>query len=115
MPTIFDGFEKAGEPAVRDAVNAGRYSMGEEASARAWLARKEEARRVEDQRRSDASHTANLEVATSAKDAAWAAAEAAREAAREAKTANIIATLALVAAVIAIAVSVIGAFLGARH
>ena len=58
----------------------------------------------------EASQAESLEIAKSAKDAAWVAAEAAREAAREAKSANMIATLALIAAVIAIAVSIVSAF-----
>lgn len=111
----FNGFARAGEAAVQHAVDAGHYSLGEAASARAWLAWRTQERRREDQARSDASQAANLEVATSAKDAAWVAAEAARDAAREAKranqlaaSANRIAALALLAAAIAIIVSVIG-------
>ena len=63
-----------------------------------WLERKEHSARP--------FHAEKIDIARSAKDAAWAAAEAAREAA-EAKKANVIATVAMIIAVIAIAVSVI--------
>ncbi len=59
-----------------------------------WLKRKDEPRR-------ETSHAAELEIAQSAKDAAWAAADAARDAAAEAKEANRIAKRASASAHIA--------------
>lgn len=60
--------------------------------------------------RSDASQAEQIDIARSAKDAAWAAADAAREAAREARTANTIAKVALASAIVAIVVSIVGFF-----
>jgi len=102
----FDGFERSGEAAVRQAIEDKFLTGGLRMSALAWLARKEEARRLQ----SEASQAEQIDIARSAKDAAWAAAEAARDAANEARTANMTARLALAAAVIAIAVSIIGLF-----
>lgn len=76
-----------------------------------WLAEAEKWLLQIDRADEKVSQSENLEIARSAKDAAWEAANAARDAAREAKTANTIATLALIAAAIAIAVSIVAVFL----
>ena len=93
-----------GEESVRRAIAQGGGAPEWIAFAKEWLAQFDHERKL-------TSQADSLEIATSAKDAAWVAADAARAAAREAKTANTIATLALVAAVIAIAVSIVSAFL----
>jgi len=100
--------DATGEEQIR--LNLGRdvYGMPKAAHhvwATEWL-------RQHDQARSDASHSEQIDIARSAKDAAWSAANAAREAAAEAKKANMIATLALIAAIPAIAISIIAIFLG---
>lgn len=94
---------KMGEEKVRQIV-ADRSGTPE------WLAAAENWLLQIDRAAEKASQVENLEIARSAKDAAWEAANAARDAAREAKTANIIATVALVAAAIAIAVSIVAIF-----
>ena len=86
-----------GEESVRRAVAQGGGTPEWIAFAKEWLAQFDHDRKV-------ASQAESLEIATSAKNAAW-------EAARAAQSANTIATLALVAAVIAIAVSIVSAFL----
>ncbi len=101
---VVKDFERAGVAAVRDQLTRGLLDAQTEKVAIKWLQAKE-------REATDASQAEQLEIARSAKDAAWAAAEAARDAAREAKTANIIATLALIAAAIAIAISIVAAFL----
>jgi hypothetical protein len=94
---------KMGEEKVRLHVSQGGGTPEWLAFAKEWLAGLDHERNV-------ASQSESLEIAKSAKDAAWMAADAARDAAREAKTANIIATVALIAAVIAIAVSILAIF-----
>ena len=89
--------QEMGEEKVRQTVAQGGGRPEWIAHAKEWLAQFDHERKL-------ASQAESLEIATSAKDAAW-------EAARTAKTANIIATLALVAAMIAIAVSIVSAFL----
>jgi hypothetical protein len=69
-----------------------------------WLAQFDQQSRL----RNEASQAESIEIAKSAKDAAWEAANAARDAAREARTANTIAKLALIGAATAIAVSILG-------
>jgi hypothetical protein len=101
---VVKDLERAGEAKVRDQMTRGLLDAQTEMVARKWL-------QVKERERADASQAEQIEIARSAKDAAWAAAEAARDAAREAKTANIIATLALIGAAIAIAVSIVAAFL----
>lgn len=86
-----------GEEKVRWTIAQGGGTPEWIAFAKEWLAQFDHERKLSSQAES-------LEIATSAKDAAW-------EAARAAKNANTIATLALVAAVIAIAVSIVSAFL----
>lgn len=75
-----------------------------------WLAEAERWLLQIDREAEKDSQAESLEIARSAKDAAWEAANAARDAAREAKTANTIATLALIAAAVAIAISIIAIF-----
>jgi hypothetical protein len=62
-----------------------------------WLAKFDQETRL----RNDASQAESLEIARSAKDAAWEAASAAREAAKEARTANEIAKTARLIAILA--------------
>ena len=85
-----------GEEKVRRAIAQGGGTPEWIAFAKEWLAQFDHERKLSSQAES-------LEIATSAKDAAW-------EAARAAKNANTIATLALAVAVIAIAVSIVSAF-----
>lgn len=73
--------------------------------AEAWLRQKDQERADALALRNEASQAEHLEIARSAKDAAW-------EAARAAKHANRIATAALIAAAVAIAVSIVGLFVG---
>jgi hypothetical protein len=94
-----------GEAKVRDNLAKGLFTSEWRPHAERWLAKFDHERR-------ESSQAESLEIAKSAKDAAWVAAEAARDAAREASKANTIATLALIAAVIAIAVSIVAVFLG---
>lgn len=107
----FAQFEKMGEDEVRLWIQftpANHHSINVRLSwAKEWLAKIDQQTRL----RNEASQAESLEIAKSAKDAAWVAAEAAREAALEAKKANTIATLAMIGAVIAIAVSIVGIFL----
>ena len=112
------GFAAEGEATVRSRVGMGHhspYNAEHRALAVVWLDEMDRARDAEAAAHNDASQAEQIEIARSAKDAAWAAAEAAREAAREAvranthaTTANRIASAALAAAVIAIAVSIYG-------
>jgi hypothetical protein len=69
-----------------------------------WLEGKDQ----ESERRREASQAEQIEIARSAKDAAWAAALAAERAATAAEKANIRATIALVIAAISIAATIIG-------
>lgn len=102
--------EASGEDEVRTMLALGRYGSGrgKDKYVQHWLAEK-------DQEREASSKADSLEIARSAKDAAWIAADAARDAARAANNANVIATLALIAAVIAIAVSAVTAFVSGSH
>ena len=98
----FSEFERAGEWAVRHAVEAGHYNEGRAASARSWLAWKEEGRQEEvkafqAEQASAASRAAD--AATRAADAAEAANTLARNANRTAKIAAAIAALALIASI----------------
>jgi hypothetical protein len=89
-------FEKQGVYEVRHRLKSGFLNTPEDGWARKWLIEKDQ----EEDRRREASQAESLEVAKSARDAAW-------EAARAARIANNIAAAALVAAAIAIIVSVI--------
>ena len=88
--------EGRGEAGVREDMALDRYGGDHIGWAKLWLS-------VIDQGRIDASQSESLDIARSAKDAAWAAAEAARDAAHQAQSANRIAKLALAAAAVAIA------------
>jgi hypothetical protein len=88
-------FERMGEDTVRMHIPAG-FSHSVQALAIKWLAQKDH----ESELRREASQAEQINIARSAKDAAW-------EAARAAKRANIIATAALAAAAISIIISVI--------
>jgi hypothetical protein len=71
-----------------------------------WLAQKDE----ESERLRLASQAEQIEIARSAKDAAWTAAEAALRAATAAERANTRATIALIIAAISIAITVASSF-----
>lgn len=91
------GLEKLGEDVVRERIIAKTYNDVRRGLAEEWL-------RLREEERMEASQSEQIDIARSAKDAAW-------EAARAAHNANIIATLALIAAAIAIAVSILAIFL----
>ena len=91
---FYDGFERDGEDAVRHNLALGRYGEERRRLAQEWIRRKEATR-------ADASNSEQIEIARSAKEAAW-------EAARAANIANTIAKAALVIAIIA-AITAIGA------
>jgi len=97
----FSEFEKAGEWAVRHAVEAGHYSLGRAASARSWLAWKEEGR----QEVSDAFQAEQTSAASRAADAASRAADAADKANELARDANALARSADKTAKIAAAIA----------
>jgi len=88
--------EKLGEARVRLQIKGVGFSLPFQISALEWLAERDD----EARKRNEYSQSEQIDIARSAKDAAW-------EAARAARTANKIATAALIAAVIAIAVSII--------
>ena len=87
-------FEEMGEDAVRILVHTKRFITSNERLAIKWLAQKDQ----ESERRREASQAEQIDIARSAKDAAW-------EAARAAKTANAIAMIAVAMAIIAIVIS----------
>jgi hypothetical protein len=87
-------FEEMGEDAVRILVHTRRFTTPNQRLAIKWLAQKDQ----ESERRREASKAEQLDIARSAKDAAW-------EAARAANKANIIAAIAVVMAIIAIIIS----------
>lgn len=106
--------EALGEEQVRERLATKRYgNVGDrKALAEEWL-------RVQEESRKDASQSAQIEIARSAKDAAWSAAEAASEAASEARehsriarAANTRATIALIIAAASAIAAVMGVLLG---
>lgn len=99
------GLEELGEHEVRTRINAGKYSnLNRKLQlAQQWLDDKERLR-------SEVSQAEEIDIARSAKDAAWAAAEQAREANRQAKMANRIAIAALIVAIIAAICAIISLF-----
>lgn len=97
-------FEELGEAKVRQRLALKDFGDIEMRLAPEWLREKEEDRARLQAERSDASQVEQIDIARSAKDAAWAAAEAARDAAREAKNAN---RLAVIANVIAAAAMIV--------
>jgi hypothetical protein len=108
--------EEDGEEKVRDNLLSKRYGdvSNKKAFAEEWLAQRERAR-------NEASQSEQIEIARSAKDAAWEAAAAAREAAaaarlaadeareqsRIARAANTRATIALIIATLGVIASII--------
>jgi hypothetical protein len=96
--------DELGEDEIRLRLKAGNvYGKWKAAYLESELERRARAR-------NDSSQTEQIEIARSAKDAAWAAATAAREANRHARSANAIAITALIVATAAIIVSAIVAF-----
>lgn len=83
---FYKELEEAGEQAVRDKRAANLFASKKLGQIDEWLKRK-------DQDRRDLSQSEQIEIARSAKDAAW-------EAARAAKTANTRATIALAIAIV---------------
>ncbi len=90
-------FERIGEEQVRLNLNNHRYNERATAIAIEWLAPREE----ESRRRISALQAEQVEIARSAKDAAWVSAQAA-------KGANLRSTVAIIVALIALGVSVFG-------
>jgi hypothetical protein len=84
----FAEFEALGEEEIRKKVGLGRYSPQHQQAAEEWLRQLDQARSEERERRNDESQSEQIEIARSAKEAAWAAA-------RAAETANKRATIAL--------------------
>jgi hypothetical protein len=103
MEELFRHFESRGEQHVRDNLAAGHYVGFKRKCAVEWLERFERLR-------ADASHSEEIEIARSAKDAAWDAAAAAREANRLAIQANKIAMTAATIAVVAAAAAILALF-----
>jgi hypothetical protein len=96
--------EEAGEETVRDNLLAKRYGdvSNKKAFAEEWLAQKARAR-------NESSQSEQIEIARSAKDAAWEAASAARVAADEAREQSRIARAANTRATIALIIATFGA------
>jgi hypothetical protein len=97
-------FERMGEAAVRMDINNDCFPHSIRALAINWLAQRDE----ESERRREASQAEQIDIARSAKDAAWAAAMAAERAATAAEKANIRAIVALIIATISIIATVTG-------
>jgi hypothetical protein len=87
-------FEEMGEDAVRIHVHTFSFNTAHQRLAIKWLAQKDQ----ELERRRDASQAEQIDIARSAKDAAW-------EAARAANKANTIAAIAVAMAMVAIIIS----------
>ena len=114
----YETLEARGEVEVRRVLLEGRMLGPRAVVAQTWLREKEEARRAEAERKSDASQAEQLEIARAASAAAERAAVAAEKAAAaaeldaaEARKANTRATMALVIAAISATVAIIGMFL----
>src|SRR3990172_2933812 len=92
--------EELGEEEVRTRVSTGTYSSGNKKRelAQQWLSDSERAR-------NEASQSEQIDIARSAKDAAWEAAKEARDAKKHARIANKIATAALAMAIIAMIIA----------
>ena len=90
----FSRFEKMGEEAVRLRTLTGGFATTNQRLAIKWLAQKDQ----ESERRREASQAEQIDIARSAKDAAW-------EAARAANKANTIAAIAVAIAILAIIIS----------
>jgi hypothetical protein len=100
-------FEEMGEDAVRILAYTQRFTTKNQRLAIKWLAQKDQ----ESERRREASQAEQINIARSAKDAAWAASSVAERAAAAAEKANIRATTALVIAAISIAATIIGVWI----
>ena len=101
---LIANFERIGEAAVRLHVNNGGYNSHVQTIAIEWLEMQKS------ERLKHSSKAEQIEIARSAKDAAWAAAKAAERAATAAEKANRRATIALIIAVISIAVAAISSW-----
>jgi hypothetical protein len=99
--------KKMGEKQVRLLLSNGGMPLPFHPVAFKWLTDIDQ----ELERVREASKAEQIEIARSAKDAAWAAARAAERAAKAAEKANIRATIALIIAAISIAATIIGIWL----
>jgi hypothetical protein len=104
-------FESMGAHEVRGLVQAHRLNAINERLAIKWLAEKDQ----ESARLSEASQVEQIDIARSAKEAAWAAARAAERAATAAERAataaekaNTRATIALIIAIVSIIATIVG-------
>src|SRR5207244_5099587 len=95
--------ERMGERRVRLALERKEFPDAQVHTAYKWLSEKDDA----SARVKDASQAEQIEIARSARDAAWAAASAAERAAAAAEKANERATIALIIAAISITVTTI--------
>jgi hypothetical protein len=95
-------FEKHGAATVRAMLPEWQGPM--KLIAMKWLAEKD----AEDHLRADSARAEEMDIARSAKDAAWVAARAAERAADAADKANARATIALIIAAVSIIASIIG-------
>lgn len=100
-------FEGLGESELRRRINTGGWPQTLLALAMKWLDRRDQ----ESERLKLASQAEQIEIARSAKDAAWAAARAAERAATAAEAANRRATIAIVTAVVSIIITITGLLL----
>jgi len=114
--------DKIGVDEVRLQVNTGSFATALQLTAVKWLAKKDQ----EATRSAIVTSEKQQEIATSAKDAAWAAALAAKSAASEAErqataaerqaraaeSANTRATIALIISIVSIAVTIVIAIVG---
>jgi hypothetical protein len=92
-----------GAAKVRHLLSSGGLPTYLIAEAATWLGHFDDEERL----RSEVSQSEQINIARSAKDAAWAAATAAERAATAAERANIRATIALVIAAISVAIAII--------
>lgn len=104
---ILAHLKKMGEKQVRLLLSNGSMPLPFHPVALKWLADTDQ----ELERLRETSKAEQIEIARSAKDAAWTAARAAERAATAAEKANIRATIALVIAAISIAATIIGIWL----
>lgn len=118
VETRWQRFEQDGERKVRQNLASHVYGEDNGNMARAWLDHKVRERAEEAERRAQASSEEQLDIARSAKDAAWAAAEAAKEAAtsardaaREASAANTRTTIMLIITAISVIATIVISYL----
>ncbi len=97
-------FEEMGEEAVSILAHTAGFTTTNQRLAIKWLAQKDQ----ESERRRESSQAEQIEIARSAKDAAWVAARAAERAATAAEKANIRAIIALIIATISIITTITG-------